>query len=262
MNRCWSAIPLAIITLFVVVGYVLAYLPTPWPFFAVYADLAAVLAPPFEGFRLVVFIVDFLSLLGIFILGRMLASRLRDSSLARFAALGYPAAAALVLSCFWLYPFLKSGATAIRYLGTQEETTIALLMINWYDEHTTRGVVVTTQETAAPLWLQIATLSEEESLQIRVSESQMKELRRLLLRRGYFSLPHRVDVLPSMDHSLFGVSLFVGGRERHVFAKLSSDGWSQFELIWTEVLDYLDLPMNWEWTNAVPGQRDLREATR
>lgn len=259
LNRRWSAIPFAIIVVFVMVSSVLAFLPTPWPFFAVYADLALTLAPPFEGFHLVVFIVDFLSLLSIFSLGRIFSHRFGGPSSTSFAILGYGAAAVLVLGCFLLYPLVKSGVNSLRYSGGSEDGTIALLMMNWYDEHTTHGVVVTTRETATPLWLQISSLSPEESLEIRITDSQMRELRRLLRRRGYFSLPNRVDVMPSSDHSLYGVSLFVDGRERHVFAKVSSDGFGRFARVWEGVLDYLDLPSNWEWSQRVPGRLDYRE---
>lgn len=228
-------------------------------FFLVYTDLALAIAPAFQGFPLIVFLVNCSAFLGFFVAGKLLSrwsSRFFSSRAA--VVIGYLLASVAVLGVFWMYPLVRGFVTASRHTGPSVDTTIVVMQMNWYDEHTTHGVVVTTQETVGPIWLDVTSLSTKQMLLIRIGESQMDELRRLLRKEGFFSLPHRVDVEPSMDHSLFGVSLLQPSGNRHVLAKLSSHGWNRFERSMTTVLEFVELPINWEWRELVPDAWDYR----
>lgn len=255
------AVPLPHLFVFLATSYVLAFAPTPWPFFAVYADLALRLAPPWEGFSTVVLVVNFLSLVAALLATRRFRRALERTPITRGRALlAGVAGVGVVLVAFVLYPWVRGALAELGWRAQGEPKALVLLRMDWRESPTLhRGLVVSTSPRASRQDVGIWTLSPEETLHIQVRPEQMQELAREVSRLGYFQLPHRVDVLPSMDHSLFGITLQFGGTRRHVHAKLSSDAWERFGVVRGGVLSYLGLPEDWRWTESVPGARDYRD---
>jgi len=265
-TRTWAKslfaepVPLGVLVLLGAIGYIIAFTWTGWPIFLVVSDLSEILTlSSRSAFRLVVVVVIIVSGLVAYLLGRQISHRLRRRLPKSHKAVGYIGAALLLFGLFATYRPVKDALNPLRYRSSDTQT-ITLVRQHLKFGVNTHAIIVTTEEKPERLWLQHGWVKDEETLWIRVTGAQIEELRSRLKERGFFSLPRYVGGPPRLsDRFFWDISMLTDSRDRHVRASITSYGMPAFVEVKEEILAYLELPPNREWTEEVPGIRDYRE---